>query len=75
MPIDPHAIAKPIVPLLLSYQDAADLLTVSDRYVWQLVADGLLPCVRMGRAVRIHRADLDRFIESAKVGKVQVDHE
>lgn len=53
-------------PPLLTYQDAAKRLHVTDRTVWQLVADGKLPAVRFGRSVRIDPADLSTFIEGAK---------
>lgn len=57
-------------PILLTYQEAAKLLGVSDRTVWQLVADGKIPAVRFAaRTVRIDRQDIDKFIEAAKDGK------
>lgn len=59
-------------PILLTYQQAADVLGVSDRTVWTLVDHGHLPCVRFGgRTVRIDRRDLDTFIEWAKCQAVQ----
>ena len=53
-------------PTLLTYKQAAEILQVSDRTVWQLVKDGQLRAVRFGRTVRIDRQDLDAFIEAAK---------
>lgn len=54
-------------PMLLTYQQTGDLLGVSDRTVWAMVARGELPAVRFaGRTVRIDRRDLDAFIERAK---------
>lgn len=52
---------------LLTYAQAAQLLQVSDRTVWQLVKEGRLKAVRFaGRTVRIDRRDLDAFVEQAK---------
>ena len=56
----------PTVERLLTYRDAAKLLGVTDRTVWQLVKDGHLPAVRFGRSVRIDPADLRAFVERAK---------
>ena len=53
-------------PRLLTYQQAAKALQVSDRTVWAFVDRGELPAVRIGRSVRIDRRDLDEFIELAK---------
>ena len=51
---------------LLTYEDAAKILQVTDRTVWQLVKDRKLAAVRFGRSVRIDPADLQTFIEQAK---------
>lgn len=51
---------------LLTYQDAAKQLRVTDRTIWQLVKDGKLPAVKFGRSVRIEPADLRAFIQRAK---------
>jgi excisionase family DNA binding protein len=55
-------------PLLVSEPEAARLLGVSARTVWQLRADGKLPGVKIGSAVRYDPEDLRRFIASAKTG-------
>ena len=64
-------IANNNIPLL-TYRDAAKLLHVTDRTVWQLVKDGALPAVRFRRTVRIDPADLQSFIDRAK-GRVVID--
>ena len=53
-------------PKLMTYQDAAKVLQVSDRTVWSLVDRGELPAVRFGRSVRIDRRDLEAFIDKSK---------
>ncbi|MCA9055773.1 MAG: helix-turn-helix domain-containing protein [Planctomycetaceae bacterium] len=51
---------------LLTEQEAAEVLNVSARTLWQLRSDGRIPCVRIGRAVRYDVDDLRLFIEEAK---------
>ena len=58
---------------LLTYQEAAELLGVSDRTIWALVSRKQLAAVRFGRIVRIDPEDLKVFIRKAKDGQ-GVDH-
>lgn len=46
---------------LLTYQEAAELLGVSDRTIWALVSRKQLAAVRFGRIVRIDPEDLKVF--------------
>jgi len=55
-----------IVEKLLTYKQAGELLGVTERTVWTLVADGELPAVRFGRSVRIDPADLRAYIDRCK---------
>jgi excisionase family DNA binding protein len=57
---------KPIEPALLRLPEAAQFLALSERTVWQMVADGRLQSVRVGRALRFDRRDLVAFIDAAK---------
>ena len=47
---------------LLSAADVADALAVSIRTVRRMIAVGELPIVRIGRAVRIRRVDIEALI-------------
>lgn len=60
--LDGGALAEP----LLSAEQVAELLGVSERYVWRLGRDGELPRVNVGRYVRFDPADLRAFIEQRK---------
>jgi excisionase family DNA binding protein len=51
------------VPLLLRIPDAARLLSVSRSTMYQLVARGQVPVLRIGRSVRIARAAFERLAE------------
>jgi excisionase family DNA binding protein len=55
-----------MAPILLSYDEAATVLCVSERMVRSLVHQGDLPAVSIGRARRIHREDLDAYADSLR---------
>jgi excisionase family DNA binding protein len=59
----PAAPAAPEGPLLLTVTRAAALLGVSRSTLYQLVAAGRVPVVRLGRAVRVPRRGLERLAE------------
>ena len=54
---------------LLRPKEAAAVLAISPRKLWELTNCGTIPCVRMGKAVRYDPADLNHFIRKAKNGK------
>ncbi|MDA0922041.1 MAG: helix-turn-helix domain-containing protein [Planctomycetota bacterium] len=51
--------------LAVTYREAGDALGVCERVVWQLVKDGRLKAVRIGRSVRIPVAELERFVSAS----------
>lgn len=52
---------------LLRIAEAADVLAVSTRTIWRLIALCELDAVRLGRAVRVKRASVDALIERGGV--------
>ena len=48
----------------LTYVEAAQFLHISERHVWQLVKDGHIPCIRLGRCVRLDIRDLQAFAQA-----------
>lgn len=57
-------------PMLLTPRDAAKALALSERTLWSITAPrGVIPCVRVGAAVRYDPADLQQWIETAKTAK------
>lgn len=52
-----------LVRLLLTPEEAAETLAVSRSRIYELLGDGSLPSVRLGRARRIRHSDLVRFVE------------
>ncbi len=48
-------------PLLLRAEEAARLLSVGRSTVFKLLASGKLPTVKIGRAVRVRRVDVEAW--------------
>ena len=58
------------IPRLLRVKDAADLLAISPRKLWELTKVGAIPCVRMGpKVVRYDLDDLHLAIKRFKKTK------
>jgi len=53
--------------LLLRVEEAAEVLAIGRSKVYELVRTGELPCVRIGRLVRISADDLRRLVERSRV--------
>jgi excisionase family DNA binding protein len=47
---------------LLRVREAAQILDVSQRTIWRLLDDGELTRIRVGKSVRVERAQLEQFI-------------
>lgn len=52
---------------LISVGEAAEIVGLSRSKVYELLADGLLPSIRIGRTRRIDIADLDAFIDRHRI--------
>lgn len=53
--------AQPIDRVLYTVKGAAELLSLGKSTVYELMAAGELPFVKVGRARRIRRTDVDAF--------------
>ena len=51
-----------LAPNLLTVPEAAQLLRISRNLAYELVAQHQLPCVRLGRTIRIPRDSLELWI-------------
>jgi excisionase family DNA binding protein len=62
--------ASTITPnnLLVRPRDAARMLAISERKLWELTNRNLIRAVRIGRAVRYDMRDLEAFIAAQKGG-------
>jgi excisionase family DNA binding protein len=49
---------------LLRSEEVAAYLNVSRSFVYRLLETGAIPAVRMGRAIRVLRSNLDEYIQT-----------
>ncbi len=54
--------------LLLTVEEAARRLGIGKTLAWELVWDGVLPSVRLGRCVRVPLRALEEWIADAATG-------
>jgi excisionase family DNA binding protein len=52
---------------LLTIEEAAEVMGMSTRYVRRLVAERRIAFHKLGRSVRIARADIDAYVEAGRV--------
>ncbi len=50
-------------PILVDSREAARLLSISPRTLWQLTKVGEIPSLKIGRSVRYRVADLDNWTQ------------
>lgn len=50
---------------LLNINEVAGSLRVSKMTVYRFIRDGRLPAVRIGNSLRVHRRDLDNYLNAA----------
>jgi excisionase family DNA binding protein len=58
----------------LNTQDAARGLGITTRTLYRFIDEGAVPAYKMGRVIRIKKADLDTFIESTRVQPGTMSH-
>lgn len=51
---------------LINSREAAAILCISRRKLWELTASNQIPVVRIGRSVRFDIEDIERWVESNK---------
>jgi excisionase family DNA binding protein len=59
--------------MLLTVRQASKVLSISERSLWTLTANGEIQAVRFGRSVRYDPADLKKWIEAKKNSQKPVD--
>ena len=50
----------------LKVPEVAEILRVARSRAYELVADGEIPAVKIGRSVRVSRKELDRWLEDQR---------
>jgi excisionase family DNA binding protein len=56
------ALAEYERPILLTVEEAADYLTVSQRFIRRIRYENRIPGVKLGKHLRFRKEDLDRFL-------------
>lgn len=56
---------------LMSVKEASEVLAMSRFSVYELVRDGVLPAVRVGRRIRVVKSELDGWIERQRIATEQ----
>ncbi|MFB6820313.1 helix-turn-helix domain-containing protein [Streptomyces virginiae] len=54
---------KSTAPVLCTVKDAVALLRLGRSTIYELMASGELPFIKLGRARRIKRVDIDAFVD------------
>ena len=55
-------LAESVAPLLFTEEQAAELLSLSPRKLWELAACGAIPFVKIGAVKRYRRVDLEAWV-------------
>ncbi|MFF4120117.1 helix-turn-helix domain-containing protein [Streptomyces sp. NPDC001714] len=56
------AIAAPVDRLLYTPEEAAEALAIGRSTLYELMADGVLAYIKLGRSRRIRRKDLETYV-------------
>lgn len=66
-PMTAHGRAELPDPLLISAKDAARMLSISTRYLYDVTASGDLNCIQIGTRKKLYeRAEIERFITARR---------
>jgi len=66
MPLDPHALPCSDIPHFVEVPYVARRLSVGDEFVRDLIRDGKLTAVQLGRRWRIDPADVQVLLEARR---------
>lgn len=53
------------LPLVLTVSDVAAVLGIGRHAAYTLIASGKLPCIRIGRLIRVSRDSLMRYLQQS----------
>jgi len=56
-----------LLPLFLSPKDIVEILNLSRSVVYELIASGQIPSIRVGRSVRVQTSDFVSWVADKKV--------
>ena len=53
----------------LNAMEVAQILNITKNTVYEMIKRGELPAYKVGRKIRIDRADIDAYINNQKIGR------
>lgn len=66
-----RCVVSPDVPLLLTIKEVQEATQLGRTKVYELMRDGRLPVVRIGRTIRVRREALERWLEALEEGGLE----
>ncbi len=54
----------------LKVPEVAEILRIARSRAYEMVAEGKIPSVRIGRSVRVNRKELDRWLEKQRYASI-----
>jgi excisionase family DNA binding protein len=67
-------VAAPPEPVWLGTQEAARHLGITPRTLYRLIDEGEIAAYKLGRVLRLKLADVDAFLEQARVRPGDLEH-
>ena len=61
-----HQMGRDALEQLLTLHELADRLQLSEKTIRRMIADGRLPCVRLGRQLRFLPGDVFRWLQARR---------
>ena len=58
----------------LSTRAAADQLGITTRTLYRLIDSGQLPAYKFGRVIRLKEAEVEAFVENARIEPGELEH-
>lgn len=59
--------------LLVSVPEAAELLSIGTTFAWELVHEGAIPTIKLGRRVLVPRSSLEQLIRQNELAMSTMD--
>lgn len=69
MPTSQSSQVDPVSASLLSIEQLADWLGVTDRFIRRLVAERRVPFLKIGRFIRFDPAEIEHWLDSQRVAE------
>lgn len=58
----------------MSTRESAERLGITLRTLYRFIDEGQIPAYKLGRVIRLKQADVDAFIEAARIAPGSLEH-